>query len=150
MDMALSAIHHLLLAYVLSFIACTDAQPLNNRDTTSISSSCRATQSGVATHFGSFENPWQYAIAIYNKHTPERGSPGQGLLDNIKAECHNDPSLLHVDPLGYDPQTNALTAYNMTFSLPASLPDTACVETAIQKAEGKNLYCDRQIPGNGT
>ena len=142
--MAFTTLH--LVAYLLSFNTCIDAQPLDNRDTTSLSSSCNATQTGVATHFGSFDNPWRYAIAIYNENTPERGSSGQGLLDNIKAECHNDPSLLHVEPLEHDPQTNALTAYNMTFSLPASLPDTDCVQTAIQKAEGKDLSCERQRP----
>ena len=84
---------------------------------------------------------WQYNIVIRNKKTPEKGSPGQGLLDNIHGECHNDAVEPTVNPLGYDPQTHALTGYNISFTLSYTLPDTACVETAIQKAEDKTLSC---------
>ena len=95
------------------------------------------------THFGPRTGAWDYNIIIYNKTTSEKGSPGQGLLDNVRGECHNDASQPHIDPLGYDPQTHALTGYNISFILPATLPDTACVETAIQKAEHQSLSCER-------
>ncbi len=95
------------------------------------------------THFGTLTGSWNYNIVIYNKTAAEKGSPGQGLLDNVYGECRNYAVQPHVDPLGYDPQTHALTSYDMSFFLPASLPDTDCVQTAIQKAEHQTLICER-------
>ena len=143
-NMAFTKILPLLMACILSLNVSINAQPLEARNTTALTSSCTTKQSATPLRGGPLLGPWHYTILIYNKQTPERGAPAQGLIDNIVGECHAqvDPaSPPHVDPFGYNPQTHALSGYNITFSLPASLPDTACVQTAIKKAENKDLDC---------
>ena len=145
MNMASITIQSLLVACILSLNSHVNAQPLYIRNTTSPSSWCSVVQDNYPTRTGQFIGPWQYNIGINNKQTPEKDSPGQGLLDNIWGECHNNPTSQHIDPLGYNLQTDALAGYNILFQLPATIPDTTCVERAIQKAENKTLRCE--FPG---
>ena len=138
-----------LLILLLSTITATATPlttPLHARNDTPpalppSSSSCHAAQNDVPTRFGAISVPWSYDIVIAHKTTTERGSPGQGLLDNIRGECHNDAMYPDVKSALYDAQSHALTGYEIEFSMPASLPDTACVQTAISKAEGQQLTC---------
>ena len=131
-----------LTASLILFSMDATAKPVYARR--DISSSCVASKDDVPTHFGILSGPWSYQITIYNKTTSEKGSPGQGLLDNIWGECHNAATQTETpaNSLGYNPQTNALTSYKVSFMLPQTLPDSACVETAIQKAEHQTLSCD--------
>ncbi len=138
-----ATIQHLLVACILSLNINVNAVPLDIRNTTSPPSLCVVTQENYFVRTGQYIGPWRYNITLHDKQTPEKDSPGQGLLDNISGECHHNPSSLNITSFGLDPQTHTLTGYEIDFQLPASTK-RACVERAIQKAENKSLSCNSQ------
>lgn len=88
-------------------------------------------------------------IAIYDKITPEKGSPGSGLFDNLKGECGGlggTGDQNRVENTQFNPTTGALNSYTMFAILPQNAP-TDCVAKAIQKAENQTVVCKVGRPG---
>ena len=101
---------------------------------------------------------WPYSVAIYIAHktTPERGTAGQGLLDNLQGECgkpvvnptHPDPTHpTRVERVIKDPSTGAVLSYAMYVLLQPSA-GVACVNRAIRKAENQDITCSTRFDGH--
>ncbi len=74
-------------------------------------------------------------VWIYNQVHQDKGDLGDGLLDNLNGDC-GQKNIKHwtgADPLG-------ASGYHVGFEMDSGAP-RGCVESAINKAEGKSIVC---------